>query len=173
MMAKLAKLRERGIEVDEENFGQLEKVDEEALSEFNQGGKRKKRKKKKGDFTAWDENDAKNSKRKRKYHYEEVKDKDGNVIKIRKVKKPKVTSDLKTEKNKGGHLPKIKSPDRLRNAQGNQFPESDLLENMDDEARMNRKGFDARNSNQFNLKPGQIMGLGDHLMMQYNQLTQR
>ena len=49
-----------------------------------------------------------------------------------------------------------------------------MIPNIQEDANNLKQAFDVRNSRKFmSIKPGQIMGLGDHLMMQYNQLTQR
>lgn len=63
--ARIQRLREKGIEVDENDIGEMERIEEEVLSEIHR--KKKRRKRKKADLAGWDEDGtAKKSKRKEK-----------------------------------------------------------------------------------------------------------
>lgn len=101
--------------------GQLENIDEEVLSA--DGTKKRRKKKKREALDAWegggdkkhkDDEAAKKAKKEKKKKdeskkYYEIREKDGNIIKvIRKVKKIKYNVD-KDEKNAMQELPNIKS----------------------------------------------------------------
>jgi len=74
----------------------MERIEEEMLSEIHRK-KRKKKRKKNAEYTGWDDEGKRINKKGKGVKYEEVEDKDGNIIKIKNVRKSRLPMEIKVE----------------------------------------------------------------------------
>lgn len=99
---RIARLKAKGIEITEDNIGEMERIEEEVLSDYNKKKKKKKKKRHAAEFAGWDDDGKKMKRKDKNYKYEEIEDKDGNIIKIKNGRKSKVPMEIKVE-NKRKH----------------------------------------------------------------------